>query len=61
MILEVDVSTKDGEMLICKKETILSDLWIERLRNFAITRGVHEPLDVRVLSYAPDIGEQRPR
>jgi hypothetical protein len=50
MVLEADVSSRDGDFLILKGGTILTETWIERLKNFAITRGAQEPVNVRVPS-----------
>jgi putative two-component system response regulator len=46
MILEDDVVTEDGITVISKGTTLTVTL-IERVRNFARTRGVHEPIQVR--------------
>lgn len=48
MMLEQDVQSGDG-LLILKGGTILSETWIERLSNFAKTKGVQEPLRVRLV------------
>jgi DNA-binding response OmpR family regulator len=48
MVLDADVFTRDDSSLILKKGTILSETWIERLKNFTTTRRAREPLDVRV-------------
>jgi len=48
MILGKDILSKDGKLLILKEGTILARTWIERLENFAKTRGAQEPVDVRV-------------
>ena len=50
MVLEKDVLSKDGNLLILKGGTVLTDTWIERLENFAKTRGAQETLGVRVPS-----------
>lgn len=47
MALERDVLS-NGNMLILKGGTILTETWVERLANFAKSRGVAEPLEVRV-------------
>ena len=47
MILEKDVMSK-GNVPILKAGTVLTATWIERLENFAKTRGVQELIDVRV-------------
>jgi DNA-binding response OmpR family regulator len=51
MVLEQDVISEKGNFLILKKGTILNETWIERLDNFAKTRGLQEPLDVRIPSF----------
>jgi len=48
MVLESDVFTEDGNLLIFKAGTVLTETWIQRLINFAKSRGVAEPLDVRL-------------
>jgi CheY-like chemotaxis protein len=40
MILDEDVFSKDGNLLILKAGTVLTETWIERLENFAKVRGV---------------------
>jgi DNA-binding response OmpR family regulator len=50
MVIEEDVLTNDGNMLILKRGTILTDTWIERLENFARTRGAKETVGVRIPS-----------
>jgi hypothetical protein len=42
MVLEEDVSSMDGNFLLFKKGTVLTETWIERLRNFAKTQGTQE-------------------
>lgn len=42
-----DVTTVEG-LLIVKAKTLLSPPLLERLRNFATTTGVHEPILVRI-------------
>ncbi len=39
MVLERDVFEQDGNLLILKEGTILTETWIERLENFAKARG----------------------
>jgi HD domain len=46
MTLGQDVFTVEGNLLIFKEGTVLTETWIERLGNFAKTLGVGEPLDV---------------
>jgi len=48
MVLENNVLSKDGNLTILNAGTILTETWIQRLDNFAKTRGVQEPLGVRV-------------
>jgi hypothetical protein len=53
MVLENDVLTKDGNLLIFKAGTILTETWIGRQHNFARTRGSQNVLDVRIPKRAP--------
>jgi putative two-component system response regulator len=46
MILEDDVVTEDG-MTVISKGTTLTVTLVERVRNFARTRGVRDPIQVR--------------
>jgi DNA-binding response OmpR family regulator len=55
MTLEEDVISQSNKMTILRKGTILNDIWIERLNNFAKYQGVNEPLRVRV----PGLGRFR--
>jgi DNA-binding response OmpR family regulator len=48
MVIENDVLSKEGSLLILKGGTTLTDVWIERLENFAKTRGANEMLSVRI-------------
>jgi CheY-like chemotaxis protein len=48
MILEEDVSSADGTFLLFKKGTVLTETWIERLKNFARTQGTQEMASVRI-------------
>jgi DNA-binding response OmpR family regulator len=48
MVIEDDVLSKEGNLLILKGGTILTDVWIERLENFAKTRGTQELVGVRI-------------
>jgi DNA-binding response OmpR family regulator len=52
MVIEDDVLSKDGNLLILKAGTVLTDTWIERLENFAKTRGAHELVGVRIPTLA---------
>jgi len=47
MILEDDVITEDGSLTVISKGTTLTVTLIERVRNFAKTRGVRDPIQVR--------------
>ena len=47
MMLEDDVVTRDRSLTVISKGTILTAMLIERVRNFAKTRGVCEPIQVR--------------
>ena len=47
MILEDDVVTEDGSLTVISKGTTLTITLIERVRNFARTRGVRDPIQVR--------------
>jgi DNA-binding response OmpR family regulator len=48
MILEDDVVTEDGSLTVISKGTTLTVTLVERVRNFARTRGVRDPIQVRV-------------
>jgi len=48
MVLEEDVSSKDGKFLLFKKGTVLTETWIERLSNFAKIQRIQELAWVRV-------------
>jgi hypothetical protein len=47
MILEDDVVTEDGSLTVISKGTTLTVTLVERVRNFARTRGVRDPIQVR--------------
>jgi CheY-like chemotaxis protein len=47
MILEDDVVTEEGSLTVISKGTTLTVTLIERVRNFARTRGIREPIQVR--------------
>ena len=49
MILDDDVTTRDGNLLILQKGTVLNPIFIERVRNFERTRGIQLPVRVRVI------------
>jgi hypothetical protein len=48
MVLEKNVLSKDGSVLILRAGTILTDTWIERLENFAKARGPQQLVEVRI-------------
>ncbi len=48
MALDRDATSSDGKLLILEEGTILTEIWIERLENFAKARGAQELLDVRI-------------
>jgi hypothetical protein len=48
MVIENDVLSNDGKLLILKAGTVLTDVWIERLENFAQVRGAQELVGVRI-------------
>ena len=57
MILEDDVVTEEGGFTVISKGTTLTVTLIERVQNFARTRGVREPIQVRAPqgSYADEL------
>ncbi|MGA2538515.1 MAG: response regulator [Terracidiphilus sp.] len=57
MILEEDLSSPDGRFLIFKKGTVLTDAWVERLRNFANMHGIQDMAIVRIPGLA--VGNKR--
>lgn len=52
MVLDQDVLSKDGSLLILKAGTVLTETWIQRLENFAKTRGLQELVGVRIAKLA---------
>jgi hypothetical protein len=48
MILETDITSRDGNLLILRRGTVLTDTWLERLENFSQIRGAQLLVDVRV-------------
>jgi response regulator RpfG family c-di-GMP phosphodiesterase len=48
MVLDEDVFTTKTRMMVLKSEMVLTNVWIERLGNFARTNGVQERFRVRV-------------
>jgi hypothetical protein len=49
IILEEDVITKDGKFMILAKGATLSVTLVDRVGNFAKTRGICQPIRVRVV------------
>jgi DNA-binding response OmpR family regulator len=61
MVLNEDILSQDGNLIILREGTVLTRTWIERLGNFETVRGVQEMASVRVpklaaLSMAADGG-----
>jgi hypothetical protein len=48
MILDEDIASATTNVLICKAGMVFTDLWIERLGNFARNHGVQKRVRVRV-------------
>jgi len=48
LVLAKDVRAKNGELLVLKEGTVLTDTWIERLENFARVQHGQEMVEVRV-------------
>ena len=48
MVLEMDLMSSDGNLLILKQGTVLTETWLERLENFARTRGAQQLVDARI-------------
>ena len=48
MILETDIMSRDGNLLILRRGTVLTDTWLERLENFSQARGAQFLVDARV-------------
>jgi DNA-binding response OmpR family regulator len=48
MVLDNDVFSENGQVLILKEGTILTEIWIERLKNFARSWDTHELISVRL-------------
>jgi CheY-like chemotaxis protein len=64
MVLEGDIFADNGNILIFKKGTVLSETWVERLENFARTRKLPDFWDVCVPSLAAtnhSVGEKHIR
>jgi CheY-like chemotaxis protein len=58
MILVDDVVTADRSLTVISKGTTLTVTLLERIRNFAKTRGVREPIQVRA-PQSSQVGEQQ--
>jgi CheY-like chemotaxis protein len=48
MVLEEDIASADGNSLLLKKGTVLTETWIERLGNFAKTLGTQDQVYVGI-------------
>jgi len=48
MVLEKDVLSSSGNVVVLKEGTVLTETWIERLGNFAKLRGVSTVVPVRI-------------
>jgi response regulator RpfG family c-di-GMP phosphodiesterase len=48
MVFDEDILTTKTNIMVFKAETVLTNVWIERLGNFARTHGVQERFRVRV-------------
>jgi DNA-binding response OmpR family regulator len=48
MILDEDIKTTGSRILLFRAGLVFTDLWIQRLRNFARTHGVQDHIRVRV-------------
>ena len=57
MILDEDVMSKDGNLLLLKAGTVLTETWIERLENFAKIRRI-EAVRVRITAIAGTVEEE---
>ena len=49
MVLDEDVLAKNGNFMIALKGTTLNDTLIERIGNYLKTRGISQPIPVRVI------------
>jgi CheY-like chemotaxis protein len=63
MIIKDNVMSKDGNLLILKEGTILTETWIERLENFTNARNARQLIHVRIprlsgLSKSEEFGER---
>jgi len=57
MIVEEDINTRDGSFLIMGKGGVLNPTAIEKIRNFDRTRGVRQPIHIRVPQAGADLRE----
>jgi CheY-like chemotaxis protein len=48
MVMDEDVIGENTGAVIFRKDTVLNETWIERLKNFARSQGIREPLRVCV-------------
>jgi hypothetical protein len=48
MILETDIMSRDGKLLILRRGTVLTDTWLERLDNFSKAQGAQFLVNARV-------------
>lgn len=48
MVIEKDIVSKEGNLLILKEGTVLTETWLERLENFSKARGTQELIDVQM-------------
>jgi CheY-like chemotaxis protein len=48
MVLEMDLMSSNGNLLILKQGTVLTETWLERLENFARTRGAQQLVNARI-------------
>jgi DNA-binding response OmpR family regulator len=48
MVLNEDILSQDGNLIILREGTVLTRTWIERLGNFETVRGVQETASVRI-------------
>jgi CheY-like chemotaxis protein len=59
MILDEDIVSASTNVLICKAGLLFTDLWIERLENFARNHGVQKWVRVRVPRLSKGAGARR--
>jgi CheY-like chemotaxis protein len=58
MVVEKDVRTRDGSLVILKAGTTLTETWIERLKNFARTGRLDDAAEIRVPTLAVRVGQR---